>query len=215
MTRNALLLAVLAAALLIVLWFLFLFRPASDELADVNAEIEAALEQQQQLEAEIQRLQDIRSNVTSIEADLAAYNAVIPQDPGLPSLLRQLQMAADDSGLELASVAPGEPAVVEELPDIRSIALTVEVRGGYFQVVDFLRRIEDPIVVSRGFLINGVDISLEEYPTLTVGLTGQIFTTGEFGIVPEEPDPTADPSPDANGTETPSPAAEETQEVAP
>ena len=116
MTRNTLLLAVLGAVLLIVLWFLFAFKPASDELADVNAEIQAAQDQQQQLETQIQRLQAIRADVTTIEAELAAYNTVIPDDPALPALLRELQVAADDSGLELRSVAPGETPNLARTP---------------------------------------------------------------------------------------------------
>ena len=171
-------------------------------------------------------MQAIRQDVTGIEADLAAYNTVITPDPGLPSLLRQLQTAANDSGLELQSVAPGEPAILAELPDIQSISLAVEVSGGYFQLVDFLRRIEDPIIVGRGLLIDGLEVSLDEYPTLTIGLTGRIFTTGEFGIVAEVP--SEEPNPSTNGvpgacesptatetvTETVSPAALAPQEVA-
>ena len=227
MTRNTVLLAVLGAVLLIVLWFLFMFKPASDELAQVETEIQAAQDQQRQLETQIQGLQAIRADVTTIEAELAAYNTIIPDDPGLPALLRELQVAANESGLELLAVAPGEPAILEELPDILSMSLTVEVSGSYFQLVDFLRRIEDPVIVGRGLLIDGMEVAVDEYPTLTIGITGRVFTTGEFGIVadvPEEaPNPSTDGAPGATesptatetGTETPSPAAQAPLEVAP
>lgn len=209
MTRNTMLLAVLGAVLVVVLWYLFLFKPANDELAEVNTEIQTAQDQQQQLETQLERLRDIRQDVTSIEAELAAYNTVITPDPGLPSLLRQLQTAANDSALELLAVAPGEPAVLEEVPDLQSISLAVEVSGGYYQLVDFLRRIEDPVIVGRGVLIDGLQVTLDEYPTLSVSITARIFTTGEFGIVPQAPDEVPNPSADTNGTEAPTPGATE------
>lgn len=223
MTRNTAIVAVLAVVLIAVLWFMFLFKPASDELTQVNTEIADAQAQQQQLEGQLARLRDIRQDVTSIEAELAAYNTVITPDPGLPSLLRQFQTAANDSGLELMRVAPGQPAEIDGLPEIQAISLAVEVSGGYFQLVDFLRRIEDPIVVGRGVLIDGVQISLDEYPTLSIGITARVFTSAEFGIVPEatdEPEPTTTVTetetevPTDEVTVTESPAALAPQEVA-
>ncbi len=75
--------------------------------------------------------------------------------------------------------------------------------------MDFLRRLEDPALVGRAILIDGVNIALsEEYPTLTVGMTARVFTTGEIGIIADDPDDEATPAPTT--TETPSPGATET-----
>lgn len=207
MKQSQTLLLVLLGVLLIgVLWFLFLFKPASDELAEVNEEITATQDRQTQLNSELAALRSIRQDVTSIEATLAAYETLVTPDPGLPSLLRQLQMSADASGMDLERVSPGEPLPLEEIENILSISVAIEVEGGYFQLVDFLRRLEDPALVGRAILVDGIDVSLEEYPTLTVGMTARVFTTGEIGIIADEPD-AATPTP--NPTESPSPGATE------
>lgn len=226
MKQNQTLLLVLLGVLLIgVLWFLFLFKPASDELAEVNAEITAAQDQQSQLNSQLAGLRSIRQDVTSIEATLAAYETLVTPDPGLPSLLRQLQLSADESGMDLVRVSPGEPLAVEEIEDILSISVAIEVNGSYFQLVDFLRRLEDPALVGRAILIDGLLAELPdgEYPTLSVGITARVFTSGEIGVIADEPDaaspspnPTATPSPGATegATETESPAALAPTEVA-
>lgn len=206
---QTLLLVLLGVVLIGVLWFLFLFKPASDELGEVNAEITATRDRQVQLESELEGLRSIRQDVTSIEATLAAYETLVTPDPGLPSLLRQLQMSADESGMDLTRVAPGEPLALEEVDDILSISVAIELEGSYFQLVDFLRRLEDPALVGRAILIDGLlaDVSEEEeYPTLSVGMTARVFTTGEIDVIADEPD-AASPSP--NATESPSPGATE------
>lgn len=203
--NQTLLLVVLGVLLVGVMWFLFLFKPASDELAEVNAEIAATQDQQTQLRAEVNALHSVRQEVTSIEATMAAYQTLVTPDPGLPSLLRQLQMAANDSGMDLRRVAPGDPSPLDEIDDILSISLAVELDGGYFQLVDFLRRLEDPALVGRAILVDGLSVSLDEYPTLSVGMTARVFTTGEMGLIADAPTEDAAPAPDT--TESPSPGA--------
>ena len=207
--RMTLLLVLLGAVLLVVLWYLFLFKPASEDLAQVNEEIEAAQAEQDQLRVQLAQLQDIRADSAELESTLAAYETLVPSGPGLPSLLRQLQTAANDSGMELRAVSPSAPSPLEfgedgpATADIQSISLTVELEGGYFQLVDFLRRVEDPVIVGRVLLVDALTVGLEEYPTLTVGITARAFTTGEAGGVPEAP--TTAPTPSPGGTESPEP----------
>lgn len=212
--NQTLILVVLGVVLIGVLWFLFLFKPASDELAEVNVEITSTQDRQTQLQAEVNALQEVRQEVTSIEATLAAYQGLVTPDPGLPSLLRQLQMAANDSGMDLRRVAPGEPTTIEEIEDVLSISLVVELEGGYFQLVDFLRRVEDPVIVGRVMLVDALTVGLDEYPTLTVGITARVFTTAETGADAEAPTTPPEPSPgDTESPEATDPEMTPTEEV--
>lgn len=200
MNRSVQALLALAAVAIIALSFMFLIKPKMDEAAELRVEAEDTRAQQSQVRSQIAALEEVRSTSPGLEAELAATSAVIPTDPALPAALRQLQVAADDSGVTLVSVAPGEPASagVEDLPDLSAISLNLQLNGGYFQVVDFLRRIEDPVITARGILVQDVSATPEEYPTLSVTVSGTMFsileqpTQDQPEPAPTETEPTED-----------------------
>ncbi len=112
MNRSALLLTALAAVALVVLSFLFLIKPKMDEVAAL--EVEAA---GPAVAAGPGDLADrgvgggaCRQSRTSRPSWPRSARSC-PHTPALPSALRQLQVAADDSGVTLVSVAPGRPSL--------------------------------------------------------------------------------------------------------
>jgi type IV pilus assembly protein PilO len=177
MKRQTLALAIIGAILLVVVSFLFLIKPKMDTVAELEQDAVDLRAQQQQVRTEIARLEGIRSQAPEIEAQLAAAQAVVPTDAALPSALRQMQRAADESGVILTSVAPGRPQAVQgaTIPELASITMNMAIDGGYFQLVDFLRRIEDPAITARGVMIGSVTASTSEYPTLSITVGGQMY----------------------------------------
>lgn len=210
MNRQTALVAALGALLILVLAFVFIVRPRQQEVAEIQTEIEEVRAEQGVVRTQIARLEEVRARSPEVEAALAAAESVIPRDDAkIPAAVRQLQMAANDSGADLASVALDRPADVAELnededvevpEDLTSLSVTVTVRGGYFQIVDFLRRIEDPVVTPRALLWTNAAVSLEDYPTLNANLSGVMFAYLED--LPEVDD-TATEAPDAEGADAP------------
>ena len=197
MNRSAILLTVLLAVALVALSFFFLIKPKMDEVGELEVEAEDLRTQQTQVETQIASLEAVRADSPNLEAELAAVDGVIPDSPALPAALRQLQVAGDDSGVTLVSVAPGRPSAVEgaTTPELSVIPLTLTLDGGYFQVVDFLRRIEDPAITARGILITSVAVNPSEYPTLSVNINASMFSLLEQAPAPApEPDPTDTPT---------------------
>jgi Tfp pilus assembly protein PilO len=197
MKRSQVLLAGVGAVLLIVVFFVLLFQPARQDLAEVEERIAAEQATQQQLTAEIARLREVRSEAPEVEAQLAAGEAIIPRDPALPSALRQLQLAADESGIVLTAVTTARPtpALDESTEGFSQIGINVQLEGGYFQLVDFLRRVEDPTITPRGLLWNQAALTIGEYPSLSVSLSGSLYAVivGPVPPVAEEaPDPDAE-----------------------
>ena len=195
MKRLTLLLTALGMVLLVVVFFLFLFQPAREELAVVEEQIDQQLDEQLALQGEIDRLRSVREEAPAVEAGLATADAIVPRDPGLPALVRNLQLAADESGIALITVSTSRPT---ELADIEtdglsSLAVTTQLEGGYFQVVDFLRRIEDPGITPRGVTWSTATVSRADdlYPDLTVSLTGNAYA-----IIPGAVEPEPEPAPD-------------------
>lgn len=189
MTRTQSILAALGAVLVVVLFWLLLWTPKSDELAEVRAEIEGVQQEQEMTRTRIQALQAVRDRAPEIEARLAAASSLIPRDTALPSVLRQLQLAADESGAVLLSVSPGRPAPVEETEDdLAAMTVSVQLAGSYFQIVDFLRRVEQPDVTPRGLIWSDLALGVEEYPQLSANLTGTMYAS-----LPSAPPPSDEP----------------------
>lgn len=189
MNRN-ILLGVLVGILLVALfWFLF-YQPRNTELAELRDETERLEAQERQVAQRVRQLEGVREAAPAFEAELAAANLLVPREPGLPAILRQLQLAADESGMTLLSVSPSRPApvTVEGGGDsVHRINVALSLEGTYFQTVDFLRRIEDPTITPRALLWNTISIGGEpaEHPLLGISLQGDLFAI--LPVAPAEP----------------------------
>jgi hypothetical protein len=179
MKRSVLLLSGLGVVLVLALWWMLLWSPAQEELASVEASIEDVQAQQLVARSRITALEGVREQAPQLQAELAAGESVIPRDTSLPGAVRQLQQASEEAGLTMVSVAPARPEPVEGGPTgLYSMGLTSEVRGTYFQVIDMLRRLEDPAISPRGLDWNSTTITIDEEagaPNLIVVLTGEMF----------------------------------------
>jgi Tfp pilus assembly protein PilO len=189
MKRSQILLSVLGAILIVALFYVLLFQPAREEVATIEASIVTEQTAQQELAVEIARLRAVREQAPEVEAQLAAAEAIVPRDAALPSALRQLQLAADEAGIVMQSVTTSRPTLLEGSADgegsaqglpteaLAAVDVNVQLIGGYFQVVDFLRRIEDPAISPRGLDWNNATVarSGDEYPNLQVSLSGQLY----------------------------------------
>lgn len=198
MKRSQIMLSGLGAVLLIALFFVLLYQPNREAVAETEERIAAEQQTQQELQTEINRLRSVRDEAPEVEAQLAAAEAIVPRDPGLPSALRQLQLAADESGLILATVSTARPVPVDGGPDDLSlITINAQLQGGYFQIVDFLRRVEDPGITPRGLLWTSLGANIDEYPELNVTLAGELYAMLESPVPDElETEPETD---DAEG----------------
>lgn len=197
MKRSQILLFAAGGILVIILFFVLLFQPARDDLAEVEDRITAEQDQQVQLTQAIARLRSVRDEAPEVEADLAAAEAIVPLDAALPSALRQMQLAADESGVTLQSVATSRPAPLEAEGELSSIEVNTQAIGGYFQMIDFLRRLEDPTITPRGLVWTNATMAIgSEYPELQATLSGRVFAV----ISSPAPQETEE-APDVDGAE--------------
>jgi Tfp pilus assembly protein PilO len=191
------LLGVLAVLLVGVLFWLLAWNPKQDEILALDEDIAAAQAEQAELQARIQRLETVRAEAPEVASLIAASEAIVPADPALPSALRQLQVAATDANLKLRSVSPGRPQPIEDPevalePGTQLVAFDVAVivEGSYFQIVDFLRRVEDPAITPRGLRWTQLSAAQKEegsYPLLMVDLVGRLYGVVPAGGTPEDP----------------------------
>lgn len=185
MNRQGILLGAVAAVLVFAVYWMFLFSPKREEYRVAQDATASAIQEQGNLTTQINTLRDVRARAPQVEAQLAATEALIPSGPALSPTLRQLQLAADESGLDLIAVAPGPPAalVLEGLPaGAASMSLSLQLSGSYFQIIDFLRRIEDPTITPRAILWNSMSIGPSDYPTLSLTVLGTMFTLDRSAV---------------------------------
>lgn len=185
MRRNAIL-SGLVAVLLIALYYVLLFQPTRDDIATAQENIVAIEADQQALEAEITRLEFVRENATEAEASLAAARSIVPESSAPQPLLRQVQLAADESGVRVETFTLGRAEVSPFDPTLAPLGLSMQVEGGYFQVVDFLRRLEHPGITPRGIIWDSASVTIADYPGLSVSLTGRTFADAD-GAIPVDP----------------------------
>lgn len=203
MNRQVALIAGLVALVLIVAFYFFAWQPKSDEIAEIDAQREAVLAEQQQLEQRINELREIRATAPEAEAAIVAAESIVPRDVALPSALRQLQVAADEAGVELPTVSVARPAqIVDAQPGLAEMGVTLTVNGSYYQIVDFLRRVEDPAITPRGLTWTTVSVGPADYPELSASISGEMYA-----LLPTPPAPPAEEEVPAEGEAEEEPVA--------
>ena len=206
MNRIAVVLTALGMVLVVALFFVVVFQPLREDLQEVEEQIAQEQSQQATLQQEIARLREVRESAPGVEAELAAAEAIVPRDAALPALIRQLQQAADESGMVLSSISTSRPAELVEVAEagLSSIELNSQLEGTYFQMVDFLRRIEDPAITPRGVTWASTTVSRDDeaYPDLQFNLSGLAYAVIEQPLPPEpDPEPEAEDDEDGDGDE--------------
>lgn len=182
MRSRAPLIGALVALVIAVAFFFLLYQPRDRDLDGIRTEIADLETQRSTLENEISHLREIESRELEFRAALARLEEYIPAGVAQSALIRQFQLAADESGVVIALVAFGEPEPLDEAPTtgmpgtvLGAIPVSMTVEGGYFQVVDFMRRVE--VEVPRAILVETLSIveGPDEFPQLSSTWNGQLF----------------------------------------
>jgi Pilus assembly protein, PilO len=167
LARRELAILVAVAVLVTAAAYAALIRPKEDAAAAARADARRAADQGQTLRTEIQALGDVRSDAAALKRRAKTAGSLFPDGPDLPDLVDALQKVADRSGVDLLSIQPSAPAASAESPLLASIGTAVSVQGGYFQIEDFLARVEGLVdgpdpgagIPPRSVLVKSVDIS--------------------------------------------------------
>ena len=174
MSKTRQWLALGAAALLAVLslgWFLVL-SPLRGEAAELTTRTEEQRAQTAVLTSKLQVLRAQAAELPAQQARLVELQAELPDTVALPQLIRLLTTAAEQTGVELTSMAPSAPVASG---DVAEVPFTLVLRGSYFNLQQFLGALED---LPRAFLVSGFSLAPEgEAGTdLEMSLTGKVFT---------------------------------------
>ena len=104
---------VLCLLISVASWFL-LIGPKRAEAAELEQQTVDTNASNQQLQARIEQLKLQFAELPQRQAELAAIKQAMPEDPALPTLVRDLDAMATTTGVTLMSLAPGQPTPVAQ-----------------------------------------------------------------------------------------------------
>jgi len=179
-----------AGVLVVLLWFVALWGPQGSALSKAKKRKADAQAQGATLRDQLKRLQDARRDQPLKQSQLETLRVAIPDNPNLAEFILDANDAASRSGIDFLSITPGLPTApssttastvaggASATPIPIKIGMTVS--GGYFQVLDFVNRLNalPRIVVVDTLTLTGSGSSTQ----LSVSLSERIFTTSAASV---------------------------------
>lgn len=170
--RQLWLLTALATVVVLAGGYFLLVSPQSSKAAALRDETETQLQVNRQIQSQIAMLNKQKKDLPAQQAKLARFQGMIPANPALPRLIRSLSDAADNSGVELVTIAPTLPQYSTGVntktntevpgrvtaPDgqvLVSIPVELRILGEYSQLTAFFTEIEE---LNRAMLVTGFHI---------------------------------------------------------
>jgi Tfp pilus assembly protein PilO len=164
--RQELVLAGVAVLLVLAAGVLLLVRPTKQATAQARTDRELAAGENQVLRDQIKALEALRPEEAELRTKASLAKAEFPANPALPGLIDALQDSASLAGVELGTVAPATPKASTTNPQLAEIVTNVTVNGGYFEIQDFLTRLENLVrgtdpgrVPPRSVLVQSVNLA--------------------------------------------------------
>jgi Tfp pilus assembly protein PilO len=195
---------VLVAAIFAAGWFL-LIAPKRTEAADLKTKTVRQDSDNMALEQKLQELKAQQADLPTQRARLAAIKSNIPDNPALPSLIRDLTAAANKAGVSLDAMSPSAPQAISApgavagapaaapapaadaagpaaaAPSVLyQVPMILNLTGNYFELEQFLGKLEG---LKRSFLVSGFSIApkaSDEAPDgLGLAITGRVFLSAD------------------------------------
>jgi Tfp pilus assembly protein PilO len=164
--RTELFVAVAAGVLVLAVGTLLLVRPKQQAVAEATADRNAAIAESQALRDQVRALEALKADAADLRAKADQVKDEFPATPNLPGLVDALEDAAGAAGVDLRSISPTAPKASTVQPELAEISTAISVSGSYFQIEDFLSRVENLVrgsdpkrVPPRSVLVQSVSVS--------------------------------------------------------
>jgi type IV pilus assembly protein PilO len=141
------------AAVLIVAWYFLLFSPKQRELSDLDQQVQSAQSELTASQAQVVQLEAYKKTAPQSRAEIVRLGKMLPVAEGVPGLIIELTKTAEASGVDVVSIARGTTSQGSPF-GIQS--LTLQVAGRYFDVEDYLYRLEEYVAFrNASFRVTG------------------------------------------------------------
>jgi Tfp pilus assembly protein PilO len=184
------LIAALVSVGVIILMVAVLILPKASQVRAKQAKVAQAEVQEASLRLHLQQLQADAKDAPKDRKELAKVQAKIPPTADLPGLIRLLNAAAAQSGIDFMSISPGQPTL-SSAGTASVLSATIAVAGGFFAVDQYLYRLES---LPRASKVTSIQVAPSGFPQLQISLTVEFYTTDVSagpGSVPGATDPSS------------------------
>lgn len=159
-TRQRVLLLVGSVGLIFFAYAYFVYWPRNDVIAAKEQTLEKMRSDRDRKAVLVANLEQARKQVEDLKAGLKKAVAELPDTKEIPDLLSNISAVARDAGLEIAQFRQ-RPEVFREF--YAEVPVEVRVRGAYFQVEEFFRKVSGLMRI-----VNMADIGMKA-PAKIVG----------------------------------------------
>jgi Tfp pilus assembly protein PilO len=190
--KRAPLFAIIGAVVLAVLLVVFIVLPEMGKVSKANEDLAASQAEEQTLTVQKNALEDTKANEPENKKIIQQVHNQIPPTADEAGLLQQINGAAIDSGLDLATVSSSTPTF-DATTGLSTIVLQVSAIGTYSDVTAFSYRIETlprAAKITALSLSPGVATTTGTSPLLTMTATVEAYTSDTSAGPGSEPGPT-------------------------
>ena len=182
-----------------VLGYLLVISPQRSRASKLTTEI--AAKQQELQTATI--ASHVKPQVDPRVDELFRLTKAMPASADMPGILLELSRVAEDTGISFDSITPATPVAAGAY---QSMAVSVAFHGNYYELSDFLFRLNNLVekhegkldVGGRLYAVDGIDFSQGEGSALAAQISATAYIYGAGGgAAGATPDPAASTAPAA------------------
>ena len=151
--REIYIITAVVAVVLIVAWYFLLFSPKQRELSDLEQQVESAQSALSVAQQEVVKLESYKKTAPQSRAEIVRLGKMLPESEGIPGLIIELTKTAEASGVAVTGITRG---TTTDGSPFGIQTLTLQVNGRYFDVEDFLYRLEEYVAFrNASFRVTG------------------------------------------------------------
>lgn len=181
-SKRGPLIAGAVVGVLVLLLIFVLVLPKLHAVSSAQSDLSAAEAQQDVLEGQKAALEDVKAAAPDNKAIIANVDRQIPPLADESGLILLLQNAAVSAGLDLVTLTPSTPTF-DATTGLSTITVSVNATGTYFDVTEFMYRIE---TLPRAAKVTGIQLApgaasatttTSTIPTLSLSGTVEVYTS--------------------------------------
>ncbi len=173
--REIYIITAVVAVVLIVAWYFLLFSPTQRKLSDLDTQIQSAQSSLNMANQEVVKLESYKKTAPQSRAEIVRLGKMLPESEGIPGLIIELTKTAEASGVGITSIARGTTTTGVPF-GIQTV--TIQVSGRYFDVEDFLYRLEEYVAFrNASFRVTGRLLQATQL-TMQAATTSETTTSG-------------------------------------
>jgi Tfp pilus assembly protein PilO len=188
--KEVYIIAGVVAVVLIVAWYFLLLSPTRAKISDLTTQAQGAQSALASVNQEVTQLQAAKKTAPQTRAEIVRLGKMLPDSEGIPSLIVELTHTSGLSGVTVSSITRGETHLGSPFG---LQAVTLQLTGSYFDVEDFLYRVENYVafrnasfrVTGRLLDVNALTLTTAAVSTSSTSSTSSTTTSSTASTTPE------------------------------